>query len=250
MRRSLPTVALIGATLAAWELAVVLSGVPGYIFPTPAGVAGSLHSDAGLLARASEVTLEEVVLGYLLALAVGIAIAVIVASSVHVRRAALPLLVISQTIPMVLLAPILAILLGYGLEPKLLIVAIVCFFPVVVNAVDGFDAADPELVRMMRTLNAGGVAIFRRVIFPGALPSIFAGARIAATYAAIGAVFGEWAGSSAGLGFVILQAEPALQTARIFAAVIVLSAIALALYGLVSLAERLFIPWTRQPTHH
>jgi putative hydroxymethylpyrimidine transport system permease protein len=136
------------------------------------------------------VTLEEVALGYLLALAVGITIALIVASSVHVRRAVLPLLVISQTIPMVLLAPILAILIGYGLEPKLLIVAIVCFFPIVVNAVDGFDAADPELVRMMRTLNAGGVAIFRRVVFPGALPSIFAGARIAATYAAIGAVSG------------------------------------------------------------
>jgi ABC-type nitrate/sulfonate/bicarbonate transport system permease component len=123
------------------------------------------------------------------------------------------------------------------------VVAIVCFFPIVVNAVDGLRAADPELIRMMRTLHGGRLAIFRRVEFPGALPAIFSGARIAATYAAVGAVFGEWAGSSAGLGFVILQAQPALETARIFAAVVVLSALALALYGLVSLTERILVPW-------
>jgi putative hydroxymethylpyrimidine transport system permease protein len=143
----------------------------------------------------------------------------------------------------VLLAPILAILLGYGIEPKLVVVAIVCFFPIVVSAVDGLRSADPELVRMMRTLHGDRFDIFRRVEWPGALPSIFSGARIAATYAAVGAVFAEWAGSSSGLGFVILQAQPALATARIFAAVLVLSAIALVLYWLVSLAERILVPW-------
>jgi putative hydroxymethylpyrimidine transport system permease protein len=112
-----------------------------------------------------------------------------------------------------------------------------------VNAVDGLRAADPELIRMMRTLHGSRLAIFRRVEFPGALPAIFSGARIAATYAAVGAVFGEGAGSSAGLGFVILQAQPALETARIFAAVVVLSALALALYGLVTLTERILVPW-------
>ena len=118
-----------------------------------------------------------------------------------------------------------------------------CFFPIVVNAVDGLHSADPELIRMMRTLHGGRLAIFRRVELPGALPAIFSGARVAATYAAVGAVFGEWAGSSSGLGFVILQAQPALDTARIFAAVLVLSALALCLYGLVTLAERLLVPW-------
>jgi putative hydroxymethylpyrimidine transport system permease protein len=156
--------------------------------------------------------------------------------------------VLSQTVPTVLLAPILAILLGYGIEPKLVVVAVVCFFPIVVNAVDGLRSADPELVRMMRTLHGGRLAIFRRVELPGALPAIFSGARIAATYAAVGAVFGEWAGSSAGLGFVILQAQPALETARIFAAVLILSALALCLYALVTLAERLLVPW--QPEAH
>jgi putative hydroxymethylpyrimidine transport system permease protein len=239
MRPALLLAALIGM----WEAVVRLAHVEDYVFPAPTAVARSLYDDAGLLSSATLVTLREVALGYLLAVACALVIAVALHFSSALRRALLPLLVLSQTVPTVLLAPILAIVLGYGIEPKLVVVAIVCFFPIVVNAVDGLRAADPELIRMMRTLHGSRLAIFRRVEFPGALPAIFSGARIAATYAAVGAVFGEWAGSSAGLGFVILQAQPALETARIFAAVVVLSALALALYGLVTLTERILVPW-------
>jgi len=238
-----PPAALLAAAVGVWELVVWAAGVPDYLFPAPVAVARSLGNDGGLLARATLVTVREVVLGYLLAVAGALAIAVLLHVSTALRRALLPLLVLSQTIPTVLLAPILAILLGYGLEPKLVVVAVVCFFPIVVNAVDGLRSADPETVRMMRTLRAGRASIFRRVELPGALPSIFSGARVAATYAAVGAVFAEWAGSSSGLGFVILQAQPALETARIFAAVVILSALALALYALVTLAERVLVPW-------
>ena len=248
MRRWWPPLALLAATVAVWELVVRVARVPEYLFPAPTAVASSLADDAGLLGRATLVTAREIVLGYLLAVAVAVAIAVVLHFSAALRRALLPILVLSQTVPTVLLAPILAILLGYGIEPKLVVVAVVCFFPIVVNAVDGLRSADPELVRMMRTLHGGRLAIFRRVELPGALPAIFSGARIAATYAAVGAVFGEWAGSSAGLGFVILQAQPALETARIFAAVLILSALALCLYALVTLAERLLVPW--QPEAH
>jgi putative hydroxymethylpyrimidine transport system permease protein len=243
MRRWWPPLALLAATVAVWELVVRVARVPEYLFPAPTAVASSLADDAGLLGRATLVTAREIVLGYLLAVAVAVAIAVVLHFSAALRRALLPLLVLSQTVPTVLLAPILAILLGYGIEPKLIVVAVVCFFPIVVNTVDGLRSADQELVRMMRTLHGGRLAIFRRVELPGALPAIFSGARVAATYAAVGAVFGEWAGSSAGLGFVILQSQPALETARIFAAVLVLSVLALALYALVSLAERLLVPW-------
>jgi len=238
-----PPLLLLGAAVGLWQLVVRADGVPDYLFPAPSSVARSLSGDRGLLGHATLVTVREVILGYLLAVGVALAIAVLLHASTALRRALLPLLVLSQTIPTVLLAPILAILLGYGLQPKLVVVAIVCFFPIVVNAVDGLRSADPETVRMMRTLHAGRLAIFRRVELPGALPSIFSGARIAATYAAVGAVFAEWAGSSAGLGFVILQAQPALDTARIFAAVVILSALALALYALVTLAERIAVPW-------
>src|SRR5713226_7066012 len=221
MKRVWPPLLLLAAAVGVWELVV----------------------------RAAHVTLREIVLGYLLAVAVALAIAVVLHFSTALRRALLPILVLSQTVPTVLLAPILAILLGYGIEPKLIVVAVVCFFPIVVNTVDGLRSADPELVRMMRTLHGGRLAIFRRVELPGALPAIFSGARVAATYAAVGAVFGEWAGSSAGLGFVILQAQPALETARIFGAVLVLSALALALYALVTLAERLLVPWHSEAQH-
>jgi putative hydroxymethylpyrimidine transport system permease protein len=249
MRGWWPPLALLAATVAVWELVVRVARVPEYLFPAPTADASSLADDAGLLGRATLVTLREIALGYLLAVAVAVAIAVALHFSAALRRALLPLLVLSQTVPTVLLAPILAILLGYGIEPQLIVVAVVCFCPIVVNTVDGLRSADPELVRMMRTLHGGRLAIFRRVELPGALPAIFSGARVAATYAAVGAVFGEWAGSSAGLGFVILQAQPALETARIFAAVLVLSTLALALYALVSLAERLFVPWQPEARH-
>jgi len=248
MRTVWPPLALLAAVVGIWELIIRAAHVPDYLFPAPSAVASSLVNDSGLLGRATLVTVREIVLGYLFAVAVALLIAILLHFSAALRRALLPILVLSQTVPTVLLAPILAILLGYGIEPKLVVVAVVCFFPIVVNAVDGFRSADPELVRMMRTLHGGRLAIFRRVELPGALPAIFSGARIAATYAAVGAVFGEWAGSSAGLGFVILQAQPALETARIFAAVLILSALALCLYALVTLAERLLVPW--QPEAH
>ena len=150
------------------------------------------------------------------------------------RRAVYPLLIGSRTIPIVVLAPILVILFGYGLLPKLVIVALICFFPIVVNGLDGLRQVDDDFLRMMRTLDANRWAIFRRVEFPGALPAIFSGMRIAATFAAIGAIFGEWSGASAGLGYVILQATPNLQTSRIFAAIVILTLIAMALFALVS----------------
>lgn len=241
-----PPLALLAAAVVVWALVVRLAHVPDYLFASPSSVVRSLGNDGPLLRHATIVTAREMILGYLLAVACALALAVLLHVSSALRRSLLPLLVLSQTVPTVLLAPILAVLLGYGIEPKLVVVAVVCFFPIVVNAVDGFRATDPELARMMRTLHGGRLAIFRRVELPGALPAIFSGARVAATYAAVGAVFGEWAGSSSGLGFVILQAQPALDTARIFAAVLVLSALALALYGVVALGERLLVPWSAE----
>ena len=249
MSRWWPPLALLAGAVGVWEVVVRAAHVPDYLFPAPSAVATALVDDADLLARATLVTLREIVLGYLLAVAVGLALAVLLHLSSALRRALLPILVLSQTVPTVVLAPVLAILLGFGIGPKLVVVAIVCFFPIVVNAVDGLRATDPELVRMMRTLDGDRWAIFRRVELPGALPAIFSGARIAATYAAVGAVFGEWAGSSSGLGFLMLQAQPELDTGRIFAVIVVLSALALALYGLVSLAERLLVPWHREASH-
>jgi putative hydroxymethylpyrimidine transport system permease protein len=234
---------LILALLVAWELTVRLAHVPQYLLPAPTQILADLKTDWVILWPAMWVTLREVLIGFVIAAAAGIGLAVLLHLYGPLRRALYPILIGSQTIPIVVLAPILVILLGYGILPKLVIVALICFFPIVVNGLDGLRAVDDDFIRMMYTLDATRWGIFRRVEFPGALPSFFSGMRIAATFASIGAVFGEWSGSNAGLGYVMLAATPNLLTSRIFAAILVLTVISLVLFGLVSLLERIAVPW-------
>lgn len=237
---ALLTLAMIGL----WEAIVRGFDVPKYLFPAPSQVALSLRDDwSTILAPAMWVSLREVIVGFAIAAVAGVGLAIVLHLFGHLRRAVYPLLIASQTVPIVVLAPILVIVLGYGIMPKLVIVALICFFPIVVNGLDGLRSVDDDYIHMMRTLDASRWAIFKRIEFPGALPLIFSGMRIAATFAAIGAVFGEWAGASAGLGYVMQQATPNLQTARIFAAILILTLIALALFAFVSLMERIFVPW-------
>jgi putative hydroxymethylpyrimidine transport system permease protein len=229
--------------LAAWEITVRAAHVPEYLLPAPTQVLADLKTDWVILGPATWVTLKEVLIGFVIAAVAGIGLAVVLHMFGPLRRAMYPILISSQTVPVVVLAPILVILLGYGILPKLVIVGLICFFPIVVNGLDGLHAVDDDFIHMMRTLDATRWGIFRRVEFPGALPSIFSGMRIAATFASIGAVFGEWSGSNAGLGFVMLEATPNLLTSRIFAAILILTVISLALFGLVSLLERIAVPW-------
>ncbi len=243
VRKYASAVALMAALLVAWEVIVRAAHVPEYLLPTPTQVLADLKTDWVVLGPAMWVTLREVLIGFVIATVAGVGLAVVLHLSGPLRRAMYPILIGSQTIPVVVLAPILVILLGYGILPKLVIVALICFFPIVVNGLDGLRAVDDDFILMMRTLDATRWGIFRRVEFPGALPSIFSGMRIAATFASIGAVFGEWSGSSAGLGFVMLEATPNLLTARIFAAILILTVISLVLFGLVSVVERIAVPW-------
>ena len=189
-------------------------------------------------------TAQEVLLGFALALVLGFAFAIVLHLSDTLRRAFYPLLVASQTVPVIAIAPILIVWLGFGIGPKLAIIALVCFFPITVNTLDGLRSVDPDLPRMMRTLDAGRAQILRRVEIPSALPYLVSGAKIAAAISVIGAVFGEWAGADEGLGHLILIAQGQLQTARVFAAVVVLSALALILFGTLALLERRFGWWT------
>jgi putative hydroxymethylpyrimidine transport system permease protein len=242
-RKYLSAVALTLALLAAWELIVRLGHVPEYLLPAPTQILADLKTDWVILWPAMLVTLKEVLIGFVIATVTGVGLAVVLHLYGPLRRAVYPILIGSQTIPIVVLAPILVILLGYGILPKLVIVALICFFPIVVNGIDGLRAVDDDFIRMMYTLDATRWGIFRRVEFPGALPSFFSGMRIAATFAAIGAVFGEWSGSNAGLGYVMLEATPNLLTTRIFAAILMLTVISLVLFGLVSLLERIAVPW-------
>jgi putative hydroxymethylpyrimidine transport system permease protein len=232
------------AMLVIWELWIRIFNVPKYLLASPTGIVAAMRKDwSRYLEPNLWPTLSEVLIGFAIAIVAGVGLAIVLHLFTPLRRAVYPILIGSQTIPIVVLAPVLVILLGYGLLPKVVIVALICFFPIVVNGLDGLRLVDDDFIRMMRTLDATRWAIFRKVEFPGALPSIFSGMRVAATFAAIGAVFGEWAGSSVGLGYLIQASTPNLQTARIFAAILLLTLIAMALFGLVSLLERIFCPW-------
>jgi putative hydroxymethylpyrimidine transport system permease protein len=242
--RWLAPAAILAALVGAWQLAASVGALSSalhladYLVPAPSDIASSLWSDRSLLASQGWVTLREILLGFGLALAIGLAFAVALHLSPALRRAFYPLLVASQTVPIVAIAPILVVWLGFGLAPKLAIVALICFFPITVNTLDGLRSVDPALVKLMRTLDAGRLQTLRRVEAPSALPFLFSGAKIAVAVAVIGAVFGEWAGSDAGLGHLILQASAQLQTARMFAAVAVLSLFAIALFAALAAIER------------
>jgi ABC-type nitrate/sulfonate/bicarbonate transport system permease component len=241
-----PLVALI-IVLSLWEAysRMVLGTLPGgdRLLPAPTSILNALANNALVIAPHTWQTLIETLIGFALALAVGLGFAVLIDISPLLRRAIYPLLVVSQTIPILAIAPLLVLWFGFGLLPKVLIVALVCFFPIVVAGADGLMATDPELVRLFRTFGAGKWTIFAHVRFPGALPSLFSGIRIAITYSVIGAVWGEYVGAEWGLGIFIQRAQHSYQVALVFAAVLVIAALSIGLFLLTSIIERIVIPW-------
>src|SRR5262245_29560219 len=254
MRRWLAPVAIVVALLGLWELAARLDvlanalHIEPFLVPAPSDIANSLWSDRTLLADNGWVTLKEVLGGFALSVVAGVSFAVALHLSPTLRRAFYPLLIASQTVPIVVIAPILVVWLGFGIGPKLVIIALICFFPITVNTLDGLGSVDLDLVKMVRTLDASRWQTLRRVEAPTALPYFFSGAKIAVAVAVIGAVFGEWAGSSSGLGHLIQEASAPLEAARTFAAVTVLSALAILLFALLSVLERRVAWWgSREP---
>jgi putative hydroxymethylpyrimidine transport system permease protein len=249
LRRWLLPLGLIALLLGLWQIASSTGAIADalslepYLVPSPAEIASSLWENRDLLAENAWVTLQEMLIGILCALVVGIGFAVLMHRWRVVRDAAYPLIVASQTIPIVVIAPILVVWFGYEITPKIVIVALICFFPITVNALDGLRSVDPEAVKMMRSLDASRWQRFWRAEAPAALPSLFTGIKIAVVVAPIAAVFAEWAGSSSGLGHLIQSDTANFQVARQFATVVVLSAMALALIGLVALAERRVVRW-------
>jgi len=241
-----PPALVVVLTLAVWELVIKALDVPTYIWAPPSLIAQTIRENYGELFGHAGVTLMETLVGFAFAVAAGLAFGLFLHFSTWAKRSLYPLLIASQSIPTVVLAPVFVLVLGFGLWPKVAVVTLFCFFPVVVGTIDGLSSVDPEYIRMMLTLDATRMGIFRRVEFPSALPQIFTGTRVAATYAAIGAVFGEWAGSESGLGWQMLQAKGRLDTPLVFADIVFITVMALALFGAVSLVERLTIPWARK----
>lgn len=232
--------------LAFWE-AFTRSGVVDPLLTAgPVDVARAFFEEGALLLRHTLVTAREALLGLALAITLGAAAGLALHVSPFLRDATLPILIGTQAIPLVVIAPLIVIALGYGIGAKLVIVAMACFFPVAVGAFDGLRSSDPELLKLMRSLGAKRTRTMLLVEAPGALPRFLGGVRIAATWAFISAVFAEYAGSTEGLGYLIARGTPMFETERVYAAVLILAAASLGLWSLVSLAERLLIPWQRR----
>ena len=239
----LPAALIIVAILAAWEGYVRIFDVQRWLLPAPSVVVATIGDSAGLLSRHTWVTLEEVLIGFGVALGAGVTLAAAIALSRTLERAIYPFVIASQTIPIIVIAPLLLVWVGYGLMPKVIVVALIAFFPIVVNTVDGLKSVDPDVVNLMRTLRASKRQIFFKLQVPSSLPFLFSGVKIAIAVSVIGAVIGEWAGASEGLGYLMIRSKPQFLTERVFAAMAILSLMGIALFALAGIAERKAIPW-------
>lgn len=238
---------VLAVLLGGWEAYVGISGIDEILLPAPSAIAGALVEDRALLWSNFTVTAREIGLGLGAALLLGLACAVAIHMSQALRKALYPLLISSQTIPIPIIAPLLVVWFGYELTPKIVIVALVCFFPIVVPTLDALDRTDADLRKLMRSFGASRWQTFRLVEAPAALPGLVTGAKLSLAFAAIAAILAEWSGSESGLGHLVLQALPNFETARAYAAVLILAAFSVALFGALSIAERRLLPWAHRP---
>lgn len=239
-----PCVAL-ALLLAIWQAVCVLGVVPGFMLPSPLDVARAIADDASLLATHARATLLEALTGLAVGVAFGFLVAVAMERFALVDAALSPLVTISQTIPVVAVAPLLVLWLGYGMLPKVLLVALTTFFPITVALAGGFRSVDPDAIDLMRTMGASRFDVFRFAKLPAAAQSFFTGLRISATYAVIGAVVAEWLGGFEGLGVYMTRVRKSYDYDSMFAAIVVISAVSLALLGATRLLERACMPWRR-----
>ena len=246
MRRVALVALLLAGFVAAWQGVASLDSVDDLTLASPVEVVEAFGDDGDLLFDEAVVTGYEVLLGLAIAVVLGLLFALAMHLSRALRDAAYPLLVASQAIPIVVLAPIFVLAFDYGIGPKLAIVALICFFPITVNVLDGLRSVDRELLKLMRSFGASRLQTLRKVELPASLPFFFSGLRVAATVSVIGAVFGEWAGADRGLGRLVLLGNNQLQTPRVYAGIVILTLMAVALFALVTLAERLATPWNRK----
>jgi putative hydroxymethylpyrimidine transport system permease protein len=246
MTRWLLAAMLLGLFVLAWQGVASLDSVDDLLVASPVETAEALYDEFGLLSDNALVTLVEVLLGLAVAVPLGVLLAVGMHLVRPLRDAAYPLLVASQAIPIVVLAPIFVLAFGFGIGPKVAIVTLICFLPVTVNLLDGLRSVPPELLKLMRSLGASRLRSLRSVELPAALPYLFSGLKIAATVSVIGAVFGEWAGADEGLGRLVLLANNQLETPRVYAGTVLLTLMAVGLFLAVVAAERIACPWTRK----
>lgn len=243
-----PAMVLLGITIA-WELWVRLGNLPLYILPPPSAIAEALISERSVLVLHAGVTLKETVIGLLIASILGMITSILMDRFSLFRAAIYPILVLSQTIPVIVLAPIFMIYLGFGLAPKILIVVLMCFFPIAINFADGMSQVDQNQVNLVRLFGAKSWRIYTLIKIPAAASALFSGMKVAATYSVTGAVVGEWLSSNQGLGYYMLRAKNGYMLDKVFACVVIIVLLSLCMNGIVKLLEALCIPRYKQETN-
>lgn len=228
---------------AAWEIAVHVFKAPRYILPAPSAVWEGFVSQPGRMLSNTWTTVQIIVVGYAIAVLVSIPLALLIAFSRFVQTTLYPLLVVFQIIPKIAVAPLFIVWFGFGFMPKVMLVFLLSFFPIVISAIAGFRSLDADVEDFARSTGAGPWRMFFKIRLPQSLPSIFTGLKVGAAMAATAAVVAEFVGSDAGLGYLILEYNGFIETAKVFAAIILLSLVGLAIYYLVEAVERLAIPW-------
>ena len=226
-----------------WEAGVRLFDIPGWILPAPTAIIAMAKEWAPELLYNSYITVQETIIGFVLALVLSLPLAVIIAFTSTTRRLLYPILLGLQSIPKVALAPLVILWLGIGNWPKIVIVILVCFFPILVNVVAGFEAVPKPMLDLMYSLRASKLAIFRRLRAPVAMPHLFTGCKVAITFAVIGAVIGEFVAAQEGLGYMILMSTAQSQTPLAFAAIILLTVISVVLFYAIEILERRLVTW-------
>lgn len=234
---------LVAALIAAWWAVTKLELVEPYILPSPGDTWQTMVDNASYLTTHTWVTTYETVAGFIIAAIVGEAVAVMMIYSSSVEKTMYPLILFAQVIPKIAIAPLFVVWLGFGPSPKILVAVLMAFFPIVISGMAGLRSVDPEVVELTSTMGASRWKTFAKVRFPASLPQLMSGLKIAATLAVTGAVVGEFVGANEGLGYVILQANGNIDTAMLFAALIIMSLLGIILFMIIELAEKLLIPW-------
>lgn len=226
-----------------WELAVKFLDIKEYLLPAPSKIWKKIVTNLPLLLEYSRITAWEILLGYLMSIVVGIPLGLMIFYSRHLERIIYPLLVASQTIPKIALAPLLIIWFGWGIWPKILISFLIAFFPIVVDTVVGLKQTEPEMIYLVRSMGANRTQIFFKISLPNALPNIFGALKVASTLAVVGAVVGEFVASDAGLGYLLVVSQGYMDTASMFAGIVFLSMLGIIFFFIIEIIERIAVPW-------
>ncbi|MBE6950481.1 MAG: ABC transporter permease [Ruminococcaceae bacterium] len=243
LKRNVPSILAVAVLLTVWQTVCGLGWVPGYMLPSPLEVAQAFLAELPLLWENSLITLQEAFIGLLLGVAFGFLVAVLMDAFELLYKAFYPLLIITQTVPTVAIAPLLVLWFGYEMTPKIILIVISTFFPVTVGLLDGFRSADKDAIGLLRSMGANRFQIFRHIKFPSALPQLFSGLRIAAAYSVVGAVISEWLGGFGGLGVYMTRVKKAFAFDKMFAVIFLISGISLGLMALVEFAEKKCMPY-------